>query len=346
MNLERRLSRETPASTWHATGMIRLNAEIAARLEEVAQVLAAQQANPYRVTAYRRAAQTIRNWPGAIAELALQKGVAGLDELPGIGEHLAQSIYQLITTGRLPMLERLRGETDPADLFATVAGIGGKTARRIHDALGIHTLEELEIAAHDGRLEHLGIGRKRLTGLRDALAGRLGRVGRGRTVELASLADVAEILDVDRQYREQAARDLLPKIAPRRFNPSHEAWLPVLHTVRGDRHYTALYSNTAHAHERGRTHDWLVVYSDGRGGERQCTVITAARGPLRGRRIVRGREDECLQHYSRPVQETGCAQDFPPRDQAGRNCARPGTPEFSAPDGPRPVPRARARADR
>jgi putative hydrolase len=77
---------------------------------------------------------------------------------------------------------------------------------------------------------------------------------------------VAEILDVDRQYREEAVRDSLPKIAPRRFNPSHEAWLPVLHTVRGDRHYTALFSNTAHAHERGRTHDWLVLYFDGPGG--------------------------------------------------------------------------------
>ena len=316
MNLEQGLPRGTPAGTWHASGMVRLNAEIAARLEEVSEVLAAQQANPYRVSAYRRAAQTIRAWPGSIAELALQKGVAGLDELPGIGEHLAQSIYQLITTGRLPMLERLRGETDPVDLLATVAGIGGKTAQRIHAALGIHTLEELEIAAHDGRLEHLGIGRKRLLGLRDALAGRLGRVGRARAVEGAPLADVAEILDVDRQYREAVARDSLPKIAPRRFNPWHEAWLPVLHTVRGDRHYTALYSNTTHAHERGRTHDWLVVYCDGRGGERQCTVITAQRGPLRGRRIVRGREHECLHHYSRAGQRPGSAQDLLPRPPA------------------------------
>jgi DNA polymerase (family X) len=297
MNLERRF-RGIAEACGTRPAMIRLNAEIAARLEEVAQVLGAQETNPYRVSAYRRAAQTIRGWPGSIAELAIEKGVAGLEELPGIGEHLGQAIYQLITTGRLPMLERLRGETDPVELFATVAGIGGKTAQRIHDALGIHTLEELEIAAHDGRLEHLGIGHKRLMGLRDVLAGRLGRVGRRRTAVGAPLADVAEILDVDRQYREEVARDSLPKIAPRRFNPFHENWLPVLHTVRGDRHYTALFSNTAHAHERGRTHDWVVLYFDGPGGERQCTVITAERGSLRGGRIVRGREDECLQHYS------------------------------------------------
>jgi predicted regulator of Ras-like GTPase activity (Roadblock/LC7/MglB family) len=280
-----------------ASAPVRINAEIAARLEEVAEVLTMQAANPYRVRAYHRAAQTIRDWPDSVAELALQKGVEGLMQLPGIGERLAQAIYQLVTTGRLPMLDRLRGESDPVELFASVLGIGPKTAQRIHDNLGIHTLEELEIAAHDGRLQLLGIGQKRLMGLRDTLVGRLGRVGHSLGVEGAPLPSVAEILEVDRQYRQAAADDLLPKIAPRRFNPAHEAWLPVLHTVRGDRHYTALYSNTARAHELGRTRDWLVLYFDGHGTERQCTVITAERGPLRGRRIVRGREDECLRHY-------------------------------------------------
>ncbi len=303
MNLERTLAGGASGTTVEATVPVLLNAQIAARFEEVAQVLADQDANPYRVSAYRRAARTIRDWPESIAGLVRQKGVEALTGLPGIGERLAQAIYQLVTMGRLPMLERLRGETDPVELFGSVLGIGRKTAQRIHDELGIHTLEELEIAAHDGRLERLGLGQKRLMGLRDALAGRLGRVGRSRVVAGAPLPKVAEILDVDRQYREAAARNSLPKIAPRRFNPSHEAWLPVLHTVRGDRHYTALYSNTARAHELGRTHDWLVLYFDGGGAERQCTVITAERGQLRGRRIVRGREDECLRHYLGPPEQ-------------------------------------------
>lgn len=297
MNLERPLVTGAAEVTGRASALVRINAETAARLEEVAQVLANQAANPYRVSAYHRAAQTIRDWPDSVAELVMRKGVAALMQLPGIGERLAQAIYQLVTTGRLPMLDRLRGESDPVELFVSVLGIGPKTARRIYDNLGIHTLEELEIAAHDGRLQRLGFGQKRLMGLRDTLAGRLGRVGHSRDVEGAPFPHVAEILDVDRQYREAAAHDLLPKIAPRRFNPTHEPWLPVLHTVRGDRHYTALYSNTARAHELGRTRDWLVLYFDGRGNERRCTVITAERGPLRGRRIVRGREDECLRHY-------------------------------------------------
>ncbi len=71
----------------------------------------------------------------------------------------------------------------------------------------------------------------------------------------------------------------------------------MLHTQRGARHYTALYSNTARAHELGKTHDWVVLYYDGERGERQCTVITAQRGPLKDRRIVRGREAECADHY-------------------------------------------------
>ena len=278
---------------------IPLNAGIAARFEEVAQILAEQNANPYRVNAYRAAARTLRSWPEPISKLIKERGVAGLMSLPTIGERLARSTYQLATTGRLPMLERLRGESDPEELIRSVPGVGPKTAREIHERLGIDTLEELESAAHEGRLETLGVGPKRLAGIRDALAGRLGRVGRRAVPDSLPYPPVAEILDVDRQYREASSKGALPRIAPRRFNPRHEAWLSILHTRRGDREYTVLYSNTARAHELGRTQDWVVLYFGGESsGERQCTVSTAERGPLRGRRIVRGRESECRGYYS------------------------------------------------
>jgi hypothetical protein len=104
---------------------------------------------------------------------------------------------------------------------------------------------------------------------------------------------VAELLDVDREYRSRAAAGALRLIAPRRFNPTGEAWLPILHTSRGRRRYTALYSNTARAHAAGKTRDWVVLYSDDGMSTRQHTVITAARGPHRGCRIVAGREHEC-----------------------------------------------------
>ena len=104
---------------------------------------------------------------------------------------------------------------------------------------------------------------------------------------------MAELLDVDREYRERARKKSLPLITPRRFNPTHEAWLPVLHTERGERHYTALFSNTARAHELGTLRDWVVIYRDDKRGDGQWTVVTSRFGPLAGQRIVRGREREC-----------------------------------------------------
>jgi Holliday junction resolvasome RuvABC DNA-binding subunit len=275
-----------------------LNQRIARRLEEVAQLLEAQAGNLYRVQAYRRAAETLRRLPRSAAEIVQREGEPGLRRLPGIGESLARSIATLVLTGKLPMLHRLRGESEAGLLLASVPGIGKRMAERLHQDLGIHSLEELEAAAHDGRLEKIaGIGHKRLAAITDSLSARLGRVRPLRAIRKTAEPAVAEILDVDREYREKAARGALRTIAPRRFNPNHEAWLPILHAVRGERHYMALFSNTAHAHEMGMTKDWVVLYYDGRNGERQCTVITSQRGPLTGKRIVGGREVECLDYY-------------------------------------------------
>ncbi len=274
------------------------NTEIARRLEEVAWLLNEQGANPYRVQAYRHVAETVRRLDRPVTELLQHEGTEGLRRLPGIGESLARSIRELVLTGRLPILDRLRGEVDPVSLLASVPGIGTVLAERLHHDLGIDTLEELETAAHDGRLTNIaGIGEKRLAGIMDSLATRLGRMRVPVRLPAAAEPPVAELLDVDREYREKAAAGQLRSIAPRRFNPSGEAWLPVLHTQRGARHYTVLFSNTARAHQLGKTHDWVVLYYDGGRGEQQCTVITSQRGPLTGKRIVRGREGECISHY-------------------------------------------------
>jgi hypothetical protein len=107
------------------------------------------------------------------------------------------------------------------------------------------------------------------------------------------LPGVELLLEIDREYREKAATGKLPLITPRRFNPAGKAWLPVLHAQRGEWHFTALFSNTARAHELGRTQDWVVIYFyDGDHREGQCTVVTETHGMRAGSRVVRGREQE------------------------------------------------------
>ena len=127
----------------------------------------------------------------------------------------------------------------------------------------LRRLEDLEVAAHDGRLARLGVGPKRLAGIRESLAQRLGRVRGSAAPDEAPPPPVSELLDVDAEYRSKAAAGALPRIEPRRFNPGHERWLPILHTQRGHRHYTALFSNTPRAHRLAKTRDWVVLYVDG-----------------------------------------------------------------------------------
>ena len=273
------------------------NERIAKHLALVADLLEAQGANQYRVQAWRGGSAAIRGLGRPAADLLRDEGLDGLDRLPGIGPSLARAIRELVETGKLATLERLRGETDPLSAIASVPGVGPILAERVRQALGIDSLEELEAAAHDGRLADVpGFGDKRIAGIKDALASRLG-AGRRAAARVPTVPPVDEILDVDREYRDQAQSGKLPLISPRRFNPQRERWLPILHTTRGDRHYTALYSNTAVAHRLDRVRDWVVLYFDGGDGERQCTVVTEFRGALRGERVVRGRERECFDYY-------------------------------------------------
>jgi len=181
--------------------------------------------------------------------------------------------------------------------LASVPGIGPTLARRLHEGLDVHTVEELEAAAHDGRLARVpGFGARRLRGVIETLAGRLGPHARPVPPPRLPLP-IAELLDVDREYREQAARGRLVRIAPHRFNPEHRSWLPVLRTRRDGHAYTALFSNTARAHALGKTDDWVVIYGDDGLAEREATVVTETAGRLAGRRVVRGREAECAAYY-------------------------------------------------
>ena len=287
-------SREIAGPEWSSAA----NDVVARRLEEVARLLEIQRADVHRIRAWRTAASRVRGLSRSVAEILRAEGTEGLERLPDIGPVISRAIRSLVVTGRLPILDRLRGEMEPGRLLASVPGIGRKLSSRLHEELGIGTLEDLEAAAHSGRLGSVtGLGPKRVAGILDTLASRLERAR--FPMPPTEEAPVAELLEVDAEYRRRAAAGELRRIAPRRFNPKHEAWLPVLHTKRGGRDYTALFSNTARAHELGRTRDWVVIYHDGAGGERRETVVTVRGGAMAGKRVVRGREGECTRLYQK-----------------------------------------------
>ena len=211
------------------------NIDIADALERVADLLDMQDAMPFRVGAYRKAAATLANWPDSVAQVLAAEGEAGLRELPGVGKSIAAAVAELVRTGKLELLQRLEGEASPEGLLASVPGIGPELAKRIHDALGITTLEALELAAHDGRLERVeGFGPRRAEQVREVLAARLGRNRRERERarshegEDVPRPSVELLLKVDADYRRRAEAGELRRIAPKRFNPTGEAWLPVM----------------------------------------------------------------------------------------------------------------------
>jgi len=275
------------------------NTEISGKLKEIADLLQEQHANPFRVNAYRNAAAVIDGLKQPVTEIVESRGFAGLTDLPGIGEGIARSIYEYIALGRMSRLESLQAGRDPVQLFEQVPGVGPKLAHQIIETLHIDSLEALELAAHNGRLEQVpGFSAKKVSMIQAWLAQVLGQ--RRPVLRAGSAVEppVGLLLQIDRQYRDKAAADELPKIAPKRFNPKSEAWLPVMHVTKGEWHFTALFSNTARAHQLGQVRDWVVIYFyDKEHREGQHTVVTETRGSLAGKRVVRGRERECQDHY-------------------------------------------------
>ena len=275
------------------------NDEIADVLERIADLLRAQNGDGYRIRAYRGAAAFVRAHSEPLVGVFARGGRAGLVALPSIGESIARLVEELTRTGRARMLARLEGEVTAEELFDALPGVGEELAERIHATLHVETLEELERAAHDGRLETVpGIGPQRAEMIRASLAQRMREDSRARAraaearARTPELPPVELLLDVDAEYRRRAASGELRRIAPRRFNPEGKAWLPILHLDREGWGLTALFSNTARAHQLGRTDDWVVIFYEQGGDEGQCTVVTETRGPREGQRVVRGRERE------------------------------------------------------
>jgi hypothetical protein len=276
------------------------NAKIGAYLDEIARLRQLHGDSSFRVAAYRNAAITVRNCQRSVAEIYEQDGQRGLRQLPAVGTSLARRIAEIVRSGRSRLLERLSHQKR-ADLLATLPSVGPRLAGRIQATLGTDSLEELLRAAHDGRLRRVeGLGRKRVQAIRESLASRLGSA-RGAPVESSVIGEpsVGELLEIDRQYRRQAARGTLLRVAPKKFNPAGVAWLPILRTERDGRSYCAHYTNTARSHQSGHVYDWVAVIREDKQAFGQWTVVTATHGPLRGKRIVRGRERACEEFYGR-----------------------------------------------
>jgi hypothetical protein len=280
------------------TAHSKLNQDIAEGFRQAADLLQEQGANPFRTAAYRRAADEIAVLEESLEEIYDSGGKEALLEVPGVGRGIATAILEFLTTGRWSLLERLRGTADPESLFRTVPGIGPRLASLIHEALHVESLQALRDASHAGRLEAIpGIGPRKAAAIRASLDSmRIGVPRRSRGP--ADGPATSLLLDVDVEYRRKCAAGSLPVITPRRFNPDGSLKLPVLHTSRDEWHFTVLFSNTARAHRLGRTRDWVVIYFyDSHHHEGQHTVVTETVGPLAGKRVVRGMERQCREHY-------------------------------------------------
>src|SRR5258707_1272411 len=127
--------------------------DVAQVLEEIGSLLELKSENPFRVRAYRTAARAILGFPGDLGE-ALTSGE--LAAVKGIGPATLELISELLKTGRSTLLESLRDDM-PAALaeMLKISGLGVTKIRQIWETLHIDSIEELEEAAKDGRLEKL-----------------------------------------------------------------------------------------------------------------------------------------------------------------------------------------------
>jgi len=135
------------------------NKEIAKLLYQIAELLSLTEENPFRIRAYERAAQSIESIPTPIEEIAEKDE---LEEVPGIGESVAEKIKEYLKTGRIKYLDDLKKKFPEGLLeIMEVPGMGPKKAKYLFDKLKISDLDSLKKAAEEGKLRNLpGFGEK------------------------------------------------------------------------------------------------------------------------------------------------------------------------------------------
>jgi DNA polymerase (family 10) len=163
------------------------NQAIAKVLEEIADLLEIKGENPFKIRAYRNGAEIAANHPHALATL----DPTGLREIPGIGKDLAARIRELADTGRSAFHQELVAEFPASVLdLLHLQGVGPKTVATLYRDLGIRTLDDLERAAHGGRIATIkGMGPKKQALILTALDERKRHAGRHLLSTLRTAAD-------------------------------------------------------------------------------------------------------------------------------------------------------------
>ena len=175
------------------------NAEIAALFIEIADFLEIKGENPFRVRAYRRAAQTME---GLAEDVAAVAGRGELLEIPGIGKDLAGKIQEFLQSGAVEVLEGLRREIPVGVVeLMRIHGVGPKTAKLLYEQVGVDSVEKLEELAKEHKLAGVpGIQAKTEENILKGIA--VWRGGRERTPLGAALTLAETILETLRDLEE------------------------------------------------------------------------------------------------------------------------------------------------
>jgi DNA polymerase (family X) len=175
------------------------NQDVAEQLELLADLLEIEGQAAFRVLAYRRAAQRVRDTGGPVAQLALD-GKA--KELPGIGATIQDKIVQIVNTGEIEALAKRRKEIPPEVVeFLRIPGLGPKTVRKIWQELGVETLSDLKTAARDQRLRTLpGLGAKVEENILKSVGRKKKATGPPRTLLGQALPALLAVVEVLREH--------------------------------------------------------------------------------------------------------------------------------------------------
>ena len=148
------------------------NKEIARRFFRLAALMEVRGDDPFRLRSYRNAAEAIEVWPTSLKEIAEKDGVAGLQEIPGIGKAIAGKVIDLLTKGSFDAWDRLVAETPETVLdLLEIPGIGPKTAALLHQRFKVSSREDLKTFVASGGLDMVdGIGPRTAERIKEVLA--------------------------------------------------------------------------------------------------------------------------------------------------------------------------------